>query len=50
MIVRLLNLVLTLLEAMLSTVRLRVQQEVNIYQFEVDNIRSDIIPKRHKKT
>ena len=30
--------VLTLLEAMLSTVKLRVQQEVNIYQFEVDNI------------
>ena len=29
---------LTLLEAMLSTVKLRVQQEVNIYQFEVDNI------------
>ena len=30
--------VLTLLEAMLSTVKLRVKQEVNIYQFEVDNI------------
>ena len=30
--------VLTLLEAMLSTVNLRVQQEVNIYHFEVDNI------------
>ena len=30
--------VLTLLDAMLSTVKLRVQQEVNIYQFEVDNI------------
>ena len=32
--------VLTLLEldAMLSTVKLRVQQEVNIYRFEVDNI------------
>ena len=29
---------LTLLEAMLSTVKLRVQQEVNIYQFEVHNI------------
>ena len=30
--------VLTLLEAVLSTVKLRVQQEVTIYQFEVDNI------------
>ena len=30
--------VLTLLEAMLSTVKLRVKQEVNIYQFDVDNI------------
>ena len=30
--------VLTLLEAMLSIVKLRVQQEVHIYQFEVDNI------------
>ena len=30
--------VLTLLDAMLSTVKLRVQQEVKIYQFEVDNI------------
>ena len=30
--------VLPLLEAMLSTVKLRVKQEVNIYQFEVDNI------------
>ena len=30
--------VLTLLDTMLSTVKLRVQQEVNIYQFEVDNI------------
>ena len=30
--------VLTLLDAMLSTVKLRVQQEVNIDQFEVDNI------------
>ena len=29
---------MTLLEAMLSTVKLRVQQEVNIYQFKVDNI------------
>ena len=30
--------VLTLLETMFSTVKLRVQQKVNIYQFEVDNI------------
>ena len=30
--------VLTLLEAMFSTVRLRVKQEVNNYQFEVDDI------------
>ena len=37
MIIRLLK-VLTLLDAMLPTVKLRVQQEVNIYQFEVDNI------------
>ena len=30
--------VLTLLEAMLLAVKQRVQQEVNIYQFEVDDI------------
>ena len=30
--------VLTLLQAMLSTVKMRVQQEVNIYQLEEDNI------------
>ena len=30
--------VLTLLDAMLLTVKLRVQQGVNIYQFEVDNM------------